>query len=324
MTTTPVAFLCHASEDQDPLVRKLATDLRAAGVDVFYSEWEIRAGESLRRKIDEGLGACTHFIAILSPRSIKKPWVQEEMDAGFVKKVSGNCKFIALRYELSVGDLPPLLQGSVAPQIDNYDADLQHLIGEIYEVDRKPPLGSRPPIFPIAAARETGLTPAAERIAEIFVTTSEDGRSGDPDIDFTDVIERTGLTKRQVIDAIDELEEEGLLEPTRVIGPSIFSSVSPTSLLFERLDPLYMGWNPLDDAVTAAAHLINTCPEEGGARGAYELAEELKWAPRRLNPALSVLIDRDLVMASGNMDSTFVSPHLFPTPKTRRWVRERT
>ena len=59
---TPVAFLCHGSEDK-ATVRRLAEDLLAAGIDVFFDEWEIRSGDSLRRKIDDGLGRCTHFIS---------------------------------------------------------------------------------------------------------------------------------------------------------------------------------------------------------------------------------------------------------------------
>ena len=52
------AFICHASEDKD-LARRIATDLHRSGIDTFFDEWEISAGDSLRRKIDEGLAACT-------------------------------------------------------------------------------------------------------------------------------------------------------------------------------------------------------------------------------------------------------------------------
>jgi len=85
-TERPVAFLCHASEDKN-MVRRLANDLIAHGIDVVFDEWEIHAGDSLRQKIDAGLELCTHFIAVLSPTSIRKPWVNSEMDAGFVMRL---------------------------------------------------------------------------------------------------------------------------------------------------------------------------------------------------------------------------------------------
>jgi hypothetical protein len=44
-------------------------------VDVFYDEWEIGPGDSIRQRLDHGLGQCTHFIAVLTSTSLHKPWV---------------------------------------------------------------------------------------------------------------------------------------------------------------------------------------------------------------------------------------------------------
>jgi len=148
MTTakpTPRAFLCHASENK-PLARQIAHSLQGVGVGTFFDEWEIRSGDSLRRKIDAGLEGCTHFIALLTPESIHKPWVEAEMDAAFVRKVEGQCRFIPLRNRLPHSELPALLKGVLSPEIDdnNYDADLAKLVSDIYEVSRKPSLGQLP------------------------------------------------------------------------------------------------------------------------------------------------------------------------------------
>ena len=32
------------------------------GIDVWYDNWEIGYGDSLRRKMEEGLSECTHFV----------------------------------------------------------------------------------------------------------------------------------------------------------------------------------------------------------------------------------------------------------------------
>jgi hypothetical protein len=54
-------YLAHASEDHETLAKPLAQALMANGVDVWFDEWEIRAGDSLRRKMEEGLANCHAF-----------------------------------------------------------------------------------------------------------------------------------------------------------------------------------------------------------------------------------------------------------------------
>lgn len=141
----PKAFLSFAWEDKE-IAQKIAEGLMANGIDTWWAEWEIGAGDSLRRRIDSGLGECTHFIVLLTSTSIQKPWVNEEMDAGFVRKVGDKSRFIPLRYELSPSDLPPLLSGLLSPEIDADCTQLLQLVNDIHEVSRKPPLGPAPPV----------------------------------------------------------------------------------------------------------------------------------------------------------------------------------
>lgn len=48
-------FVCHASEDKDEVARPLADAPRALGVSVWLDEVEMKVGDSLRRKIDQGI-----------------------------------------------------------------------------------------------------------------------------------------------------------------------------------------------------------------------------------------------------------------------------
>src|SRR5271157_2431745 len=50
-------FICHASEDKDDFVRPLAEALRARHVDVWFDEFVLTIGDSLREAIDRGLAA---------------------------------------------------------------------------------------------------------------------------------------------------------------------------------------------------------------------------------------------------------------------------
>jgi hypothetical protein len=140
---TPTVFLCHASED-NALARRIAEDLQDAAIETFFDEWSISTGDSIRQRIDSGLEGCSHFMVLLTEASIAKPWVNAEIDAGFVRKVQGQSKFLPVRYGLPIDRLPPLLQALHAPELKNYQQGIRMLIDDIFGVTRKPPLGERP------------------------------------------------------------------------------------------------------------------------------------------------------------------------------------
>jgi len=65
-------FICHASEDKKVLVRPLAEALRERNIDVWYDEFSLRVGDSLRQSIDRGLKAARYGIVVLSPAFFEK------------------------------------------------------------------------------------------------------------------------------------------------------------------------------------------------------------------------------------------------------------
>jgi hypothetical protein len=67
-------FISHASEDKDSVVRDLADALTAQGLRVWYDEFTLRIGDSLRQKIDRGLAASRVGLVVLSPSFISKGW----------------------------------------------------------------------------------------------------------------------------------------------------------------------------------------------------------------------------------------------------------
>lgn len=74
-------FISHASEDKEDFVRELAEYLKNSGLNVWYDEFTIRAGNSLRKEIDKGLLTSTAGIVVLSPNFFKKEWTQNELNA---------------------------------------------------------------------------------------------------------------------------------------------------------------------------------------------------------------------------------------------------
>jgi hypothetical protein len=73
-------FICHASEDKDDFVRPLAEALRARHIEVWYDEFSLRVGDSLRQAIDRGLVNCQFGIVVLSPAFFRKRWTQWELN----------------------------------------------------------------------------------------------------------------------------------------------------------------------------------------------------------------------------------------------------
>ena len=81
-------FICHASEDKASFVQDLATALSAQGVRVWYDASTLTLGDSLRRKIDEGLSRSKFGVVVLSKAFFSKRWPQRELD-GLVQREMG-------------------------------------------------------------------------------------------------------------------------------------------------------------------------------------------------------------------------------------------
>lgn len=81
-------FLSHASEDKTEIARPLYEALSELGYSVWFDEAEIKVGDRLRRKIDEGLAIARFGIVILSPRFFAKYWTDNELDALFAREGS--------------------------------------------------------------------------------------------------------------------------------------------------------------------------------------------------------------------------------------------
>jgi hypothetical protein len=82
-------FISHASEDKDDVVRPLAYALKQGGPKVWYDEFELKIGDSLRRKIDSGLAKSRFGIVVFSKAFLTKGWTNYELDGLVTRTVSG-------------------------------------------------------------------------------------------------------------------------------------------------------------------------------------------------------------------------------------------
>lgn len=110
-------FISHASEDKDDLVRPLAIALRAKGLSVWYDEFELKIGDSLRRKIDLGLAKSNFGIVVISRDFIKKGWTNYELDGLITRSISGEQQLLPIWHNITkkeVIDYSPSLADKVA------------------------------------------------------------------------------------------------------------------------------------------------------------------------------------------------------------------
>jgi hypothetical protein len=87
-------FICHASEDKDDFVRPLAKKLRKSYLEVWYDEFSLKVGDSLRESIDRGLSKSRFGIVVLSPSFFQKNWPQKELNGLTAREIADGQQII--------------------------------------------------------------------------------------------------------------------------------------------------------------------------------------------------------------------------------------
>jgi hypothetical protein len=114
-------FISHAHEDKESVARPLAEALIAEGFSVWFDDFSLRLGDSLRVAIDKGLSGCTYGIVILSPSFFAKQWPQWELDGLVARESSGQKVILPLWHDVSfeqVCEFSPMLAGRFAVQTE--------------------------------------------------------------------------------------------------------------------------------------------------------------------------------------------------------------
>lgn len=119
-------FISHASEDKEAIVRSLANSLTAHGLRVWYDEFTLRIGDSLRQKIDRGLATSRVGLVVLSPSFIAKGWTNYELDGIVTRTVSGEQILLPIWHNITkqeVVDFSPSLADKVARSTATHTVD---------------------------------------------------------------------------------------------------------------------------------------------------------------------------------------------------------
>ncbi len=98
-------FLSHASEDKGSVARPLREALKALGVSVWLDEAELRIGDSLRRKIDQGIRSSRFAVIVLSEAFFSKGWTNHELGGIVTRNVAGEQSMLPIWHDLTADDL---------------------------------------------------------------------------------------------------------------------------------------------------------------------------------------------------------------------------
>lgn len=316
VATHPKVYLAHATEDK-AVARPLAEHLMANGVEVWLDEWDIEAGESLRQQMENGLEGMTHFVVILTPDALTKPWVAMEIDAGIIRKIGGESHFLPLLVGVEPSELPIFLRTMLGIRFDPSDpAQLKSLVDRIHGVSRRPPMGAVPSYVKPAPSGLSGWSPAAIEVGRYLTGESQSAMLRDPMKTLDELVAGTGLSEDDVRIAVLDLKSAGYLWEANIAG-----HYAPQAAMFTDFDEEFMPFSPKADAAALASRMM-----EGTERVSETkvLAADLGWEPRRINSAICYLQRAGAILDRTALASApWRAVQLIRTDETLRFARSR-
>ncbi|HCK67217.1 MAG TPA: hypothetical protein DHW49_13220 [Anaerolineae bacterium] len=84
----PLAFISHDTRDKDEIARPLAVRLTTMMCPVWYDEFSLKPGTSLRQSIETGLKECKKCVLILTPNFLANTgWTKTEFNSIFTREI---------------------------------------------------------------------------------------------------------------------------------------------------------------------------------------------------------------------------------------------
>lgn len=94
-------FISHASEDKEDFVKDLAEGLTEAGCKVWYDDFVLKIGDSLRENIDRGLANSKYGIVVISPFFLKKRWPAYELNGMVAREMNGHKVILPIWHKIT-------------------------------------------------------------------------------------------------------------------------------------------------------------------------------------------------------------------------------
>lgn len=120
-------FLSYGNPDK-PFVRKLAKDLNKLGITVWFDEWEIMVGDSITGTINDAINKSAFFGAVISEDSVKRPWVQKELQTAMLFQIERKIKILPIVLVTSENIPPFIMDLRYADFRGSYQIGLRDLV----------------------------------------------------------------------------------------------------------------------------------------------------------------------------------------------------
>jgi hypothetical protein len=91
----PLAFISHDSRNKELIAKPLANGLSSRLCSVWYDEYSLKVGQSLRESIEEGIKNAKKCILILTKEFLTNPgWTKKEFNSIFTREMIFNEKVV--------------------------------------------------------------------------------------------------------------------------------------------------------------------------------------------------------------------------------------
>ena len=127
-------FISHSTEDKQELVRPLALALQEKGIAVWYDEFSLKLGDSLRASIDYGLANSRFGVVVLSKNFFAKHWPVQELNGLATREVKGSKIILPIWHKVGfdeVSAFSPTLADKVAT---SSDVGVDKLVEDILQI----------------------------------------------------------------------------------------------------------------------------------------------------------------------------------------------
>jgi len=223
-------FICHATEDKKGIARPLAYALVKVGFRVWYDEFTLTIGDSLRRSIDKGLAQSTHGLVILSSNFFKKNWPQIELDGLAAREHDGKKVILPVWHKVDreyIMKFSPILADRLAVSTKK---GVDYVVKEVVRAVKH----AHDPVGPVARFDPTKVLSLTE-LKHIWNSLSTLGRNGvlilygewsrDNSPEQTFIIPFVRASRMALGGPLEELRDAGLIGdiPSTDSSPPVFN-----------------------------------------------------------------------------------------------------
>ncbi len=97
MSESKDVFICHASEDKSDIIKPLVAAFKREAISYWYDKAEIKWGDSIIEKVNEGLRISRYVIVVISKSFLSKNWPKRELNSAInIEASTGKVRVLPL------------------------------------------------------------------------------------------------------------------------------------------------------------------------------------------------------------------------------------